>query len=106
MSDSSQTTQTTYLHSPLLSGLRLRLGRNFAGPISAFLLAEGNGGFGCCYLLGSRLQRRVAIKRMPLLGPRLPGVLASTVDRLFHRHRTTCLLAHPNIVTPFVHDFG
>ena len=50
------------------------------------------------------MQRRVAIKRMPLLGAsETPGVLASTVDEALSEARTACLLAHPNIVT--VHDF-
>ena len=106
MSDSrSQTTQTAYLHSPSAQQ---------ASPVAEpeilldryrVLARRGNGGFGTvCTCWDTRLQRRVAIKRMPLLGAsETPGVLASTVDEALSEARTACLLAHPNIVT--VHDF-
>lgn len=62
--------------------------------------ARGTGGFGTvltCW--DTRLQRRVAIKRMPLAGAR--GT--STVAEALAEARTSSMLAHPNIVT--VYDF-
>ena len=63
------------------------------------------GGFGTvCVCWDTRLQRRVAIKRIPLInGIDSRGVLASTVGEALAEARTACLLAHPNIVT--VYDF-
>ena len=65
----------------------------------------GTGGFGTvCVSWDTRLQRRVAIKRIPLInGIDTRGVLASTVGEALAEARTACLLAHPNIVT--VYDF-
>ena len=65
----------------------------------------GTGGFGTvCVSWDTRLQRRVAIKRIPLInGIDSRGVLASTVGEALAEARTACLLAHPNIVT--VYDF-
>ena len=60
----------------------------------------GTGGFGTvltCW--DTRLQRRVAIKRLPLAGT---GA-ASTLAEALAEARTSSMLAHPNIVT--VYDF-
>lgn len=62
----------------------------------------GTGGFGTvCTCWDTRLQRRVAIKRMPLATQADGRMLASTVDEALAEARTACLLAHPNIVTVF-----
>jgi len=63
----------------------------------------GRGGFGTvCTCWDTRLQRRVAIKRMPLMrSTDLRGISTSTVDEALAEARTACLLAHPNIVTVF-----
>ena len=106
MSDSrSQTTQTTYLHSPSAQQASPAAEPEILLDRYRVLARRGNGGFGTvCTCWDTRLQRRVAIKRMPLLGAsETPGVLASTVDEALSEARTACLLAHPNIVT--VHDF-
>lgn len=66
--------------------------------------SRSTGGFGTvltCW--DTRLQRRVAIKRMPLAVPGAPASAASTVAEALTEARTACLLAHPNIVT--VYDF-
>lgn len=62
------------------------------------------GGFGTVSICwDARLQRRVAIKRMPLrLGANSPA-LASTVDEALAEARTSSMLAHPNIVR--MYDF-
>lgn len=63
--------------------------------------ARSTGGFGTvltCW--DTRLQRRVAIKRMPLAVAGAPST-ASTVAEALNEARTACLLAHPNIVTVF-----
>lgn len=69
------------------------------------LARRGAGGFGTvCTCWDTRLQRRVAIKRIPLLSNEDPdGISASTADEALAEARTACLLAHPNIVT--VYDF-
>lgn len=106
MSDSrSQTTQTTYIHSPSAQQASPTAEPEILLDRYRVLARRGNGGFGTvCTCWDTRLQRRVAIKRMPLLGAsETPGVLASTVDEALSEARTACLLAHPNIVT--VHDF-
>lgn len=106
MSDSrSQTTQTTYMHSPSAQQVSPTAEPEILLDRYRVLARRGNGGFGTvCTCWDTRLQRRVAIKRMPLLGAsETPGVLASTVDEALSEARTACLLAHPNIVT--VHDF-
>ena len=63
----------------------------------------GHGGFGTvCTCWDTRLQRRVAIKRMPLMcSADMRGISTSTVDEALAEARTACLLAHPNIVTVF-----
>lgn len=69
------------------------------------LARRGAGGFGTvCTCWDTRLQRRVAIKRIPLLASEdADGISASTADEALAEARTACLLAHPNIVT--VYDF-
>lgn len=69
------------------------------------LARRGAGGFGTvCTCWDTRLQRRVAIKRIPLLTTEdADGISASTADEALAEARTACLLAHPNIVT--VYDF-
>ena len=64
--------------------------------------ARGTGGFGTvltCW--DTRLQRRVAIKRLPLTGT--GATAASTLSEALAEARTSSMLAHPNIVT--VYDF-
>ncbi len=71
------------------------------------LARRGTGGFGTvCTCWDTRLQRRVAIKRMPLVSADPDGIPASTVDEVLREARTACLLAHPNIVSvlDFEHD--
>lgn len=68
------------------------------------MTTSGTGGFGtvlACW--DTRLQRRVAIKRMPLATA--DGSLPSrqVIDEALAEARTSSLLAHPNIVT--VYDF-
>ncbi len=59
---------------------------------------RGTGGFGTvCTCWDTRLQRRVAIKRMPIADN------LTTADEALAEARTACMLAHPNIVT--VYDF-
>ncbi|MCI1646288.1 MAG: serine/threonine protein kinase [Olsenella sp.] len=69
------------------------------------LARRGAGGFGTvCTCWDTRLQRRVAIKRIPLLATQDPsGIPTSTAEEALAEARTACLLAHPNIVT--VYDF-
>ena len=64
---------------------------------------RGTGGFGAvCTCWDTRLQRRVAIKRMPITGEAAGGrVMASTLEEALSEARTACLLAHPNIVQVF-----
>jgi serine/threonine-protein kinase len=63
------------------------------------------GGFGTvltCW--DTRLQRRVAIKRMSLLATGPDGItraVPSTIDEALAEARTSSMLAHPNIVTMF-----
>lgn len=60
------------------------------------------GGFGSVNVCwDARLQRRVAIKRMPLLIGQNSPVQASTIDEALAEARTSSMLAHPNIVTMF-----
>jgi serine/threonine-protein kinase len=65
--------------------------------------SRGTGGFGTvltCW--DTRLQRRVAIKRIPLAMRNAAGSSnASTVAEALAEARTSSLLAHPNIVTVF-----
>ena len=61
-----------------------------------------NGGFGTvltCW--DTRLQRRVAIKRIPLASQGGVAGGASTIDEALAEARTSSMLAHPNIVTMF-----
>ena len=61
------------------------------------------GGFGTvltCW--DTRLQRRVAIKRIPLMG-QPGGAATSTISEALAEARTASMLAHPNIVT--MYDF-
>lgn len=65
---------------------------------------SGTGGFGtvlACW--DTRLQRRVAIKRMPLATADGPLPSRRIIDEALAEARTSSLLAHPNIVT--VYDF-
>lgn len=66
--------------------------------------SAGTGGFGMvCICWDVRLQRRVAIKRIPVANPRYldDESMASTAGEVLAEARTACLLAHPNIVTVF-----
>ena len=67
------------------------------------LARRGTGGFGAvCTCWDTRLQRRVAIKRMPISSERAGGrVMASTLNEALAEARTASLLAHPNIVQVF-----
>lgn len=59
------------------------------------LTRRGTGGFGTvCTCWDLRLQRRVAIKRMPLLAE-----TGTTAQEALAEARTSCMLSHPNIVT-------
>jgi serine/threonine-protein kinase len=66
---------------------------------------RGTGGFGCVLVCwDTRLQRRVAIKRMPLAQPdpyaasAMPSG-ASSLEEVLSEARTASMLSHPNIVT-------
>ncbi|MBP3884714.1 MAG: serine/threonine protein kinase [Olsenella sp.] len=67
--------------------------------------ANVTGGFGTvltCW--DTRLQRRVAIKRMPIVSVAADGrpqTMTSTMDEALAEARTSSMLAHPNIVTMF-----
>ena len=64
------------------------------------LARRGTGGFGTvCTCWDLRLQRRVAIKRLPILDE----AATTTADEALAEARTACMLGHPNIVT--VYDF-
>lgn len=90
---------------------RLRATPLDAEPVEQILLGRyrvlgsaGTGGFGTvCVCWDVRLQRRVAIKRIPVANPRYldDAPMASTADEVLAEARTACLLAHPNIVTVF-----
>ena len=63
---------------------------------------RGTGGFGSVQVCwDTRLERRVAIKCMPLATA--PGMSASTLAEALDEARITSRLTHPNIIT--VHDF-
>ena len=73
------------------------------------LARRGTGGFGAvCTCWDTRLQRRVAIKRMPIAGDDAGTVPVSSLDDVLLEARTACLLAHPNIVSviDFERDAG
>ena len=62
------------------------------------LARRGTGGFGTvCTCWDTRLQRRVAIKRLPILAE----TGTTTAEEALAEARTSCMLAHPNIVTVF-----
>ena len=62
------------------------------------LETRATGGFGSVEIcLDSRLQRRVAIKRMPLASP-LERTCAATMAAALAEARTASMLQHPNIV--------
>lgn len=64
---------------------------------------RGTGGFGAVHVCwDTRLERRVAIKCMPLTAA--PGMSSSTLAEALDEARITSRLTHPNIVT--VHDFA
>lgn len=66
------------------------------------LARRGTGGFGTvCTCWDTRLQRRVAIKRMPLLDEGAYASATTTAAEALAEARTACMLAHPNIVTVF-----
>lgn len=68
------------------------------------LETRATGGFGSVEVcLDARLQRRVAIKRIPLAAPGAP-VAAETVSAALAEARTASMLQHPNIVS--VIDFS
>ncbi len=68
------------------------------------LSSNTEGGFGTVNVCwDTRLQRRVAIKTIPLRVSGGPAVPVSTLDEALSEARTSSLLAHPNIVT--VYDF-
>ena len=64
------------------------------------LARRGTGGFGVvCTCWDTRLQRRVAIKRLPIFDE----TGTTTAEEALAEARTACMLAHPNIVA--VYDF-
>lgn len=68
------------------------------------LASNHEGGFGTVHMCWDpRLERRVAIKRMPLQVGGGPAVPTSTLEEALREARTSSLLPHPNIVT--VYDF-
>lgn len=71
------------------------------------LSRRGTGGFGTvCTCWDTQLQRRVAIKRIPLISTGPDGIPVSSVDEVIREAQTESLLAHPNIVSvfDFYHD--
>lgn len=79
-----------------------------AGATAAHLLkryrpleTNTSGGFGMVEIcLDARLQRRVAIKRIPLVSPDAAGITpAETTAAALGEARTASLLSHPNIVS-------
>ena len=68
------------------------------------LETNDQGGFGTVNICwDTRLQRRVAIKRMPLQMEESTNEPASTIDEALAEARTSSMLSHPNIVT--MYDF-
>lgn len=65
------------------------------------LESRAEGGFGTVEVCwDTRLQRRVAIKCIPLSSPGT-ATSASTMQEALSEARTSCMLSHPNIVTVF-----
>ncbi|MBR3384720.1 MAG: serine/threonine protein kinase [Atopobiaceae bacterium] len=65
------------------------------------LESRAEGGFGTVEVCwDTRLQRRVAIKCIPLSAPGA-ATSASTIQEALSEARTSCMLSHPNIVTVF-----
>ena len=63
---------------------------------------RASGGFGSVAVCwDTRLQRRVAIKCMPLFSDDGSGAMASTVDEALAEARTSSMLSHPNIVAVY-----
>ena len=63
------------------------------------LETRATGGFGSVEIcLDTRLQRRVAIKRIPLVAEGMPAPAGSTAAALAEA-RTASMLQHPNIVS-------
>ena len=90
MQQASPTTPAPSSHAQMLLG-RYRV-----------LAVNNDGGFGTVSICwDTRLQRRVAIKRMPLLVDANSPAQASTLDEALKEARTSSMLAHPNIVTVF-----
>lgn len=94
-------------HTPVLQTTRV-VNAPVAEPhvlLGRYRVLETNteGGFGCVNVCwDSRLQRRVAIKQMPLLlNVQDASIQISTVDEALAEARTSSMLAHPNIVTMF-----
>ncbi|MBQ6395646.1 MAG: hypothetical protein IJH87_04825, partial [Atopobiaceae bacterium] len=66
----------------------------------SILETRASGGFGMVQVCwDTRLQRRVAIKLIPLADPDDPNILASTIQDAISEARTARMLGHPNIVT-------
>ncbi len=77
---------------------------NYALLLNRYRIMGSNesGGFGTvltCW--DTRLQRRVAIKRMPLVAQAGYARETSTIEEALAEARTSSMLAHPNIVTVF-----
>ena len=98
------------MHTQKLEQTRLRATPPGEEPLEQVLLGRyrvlgsaGSGGFGTvCTCWDTRLQRRVAIKRIPIISPyAADNPNASTAEEVLSEARTACLLAHPNIVTVF-----
>ena len=63
-----------------------------------------NGGFGCVLVCwDTRLQRRVALKRLPLAGGGAHAATTSTLSEALREARTASMLSNQHIV--MVHDF-
>ena len=96
MLDANPTTSFALDESVLLGKPELVLGRY------RVMSSNTTGGFGTvltCW--DTRLQRRVAIKRMPLVPMAVGAGASSTVAEALTEARTASMLAHPNIVTVF-----
>lgn len=66
------------------------------------IATNDEGGFGTVNICwDKRLQRRVAIKEIPLRTDDGPAMTASTRDEALAEARTACLLGHPNIIQVF-----